>query len=125
MSNEVLDGKGKGKMPMTMDDERKGGQGEKNENTFQSNFSSLETIINLAKQTRKEPCNEFILSDGVTPTRVNLTLALVQVIRDLGGKASPKSSTNLEGRAKLESRTTLKAKAHYSKNKANPKVGEE
>jgi hypothetical protein len=34
MSKEALDGKGKGKMPMTMDDEGKGSQGEKIDNTF-------------------------------------------------------------------------------------------
>jgi hypothetical protein len=62
---------------MTMDDEGKGNQGEKIDNTFQSDFSSIETIIDLAKQNRKEPCNGFILGNGVTICRVNITLALL------------------------------------------------
>jgi hypothetical protein len=46
---EALDGKGKGKTPMTMDDEGKGNQGENFDNTFQFDFSSIKTIIDLAK----------------------------------------------------------------------------
>jgi hypothetical protein len=77
MLEEALDGKGKGRTPMTMDDGGKGNEGKKFDNTFQSDFSSIKTIIDLAKQTRKEPCNGFILRDGVTTSGVNLTLALV------------------------------------------------
>lgn len=108
-----------------MDDEGKGSQGEKNDNTFQSNFSSIEIIIDLAKQTKKEACNGFILGDGVTISRVNLTLALIQVIRNLEGRACLEGSTNLESREKLESKTTLEANTYYSKSRANSKIGEE
>ncbi len=57
LSKDALDGEGKGKTPMTMDDERGGNHKEKIDNTFQFDFSSIKTIADLAKQSGKEPCN--------------------------------------------------------------------
>ncbi len=72
-----------------MDDEGEGNQKEKIDNTLQSNFTSLEKVVDPSKQSGKEPRKGFTLRDGITTNREDLTLASVQVFRDLEGTTSP------------------------------------
>jgi hypothetical protein len=74
---------------MTMDDEGECNQKKKKDNTLQSNFTLVEKVANPSKQSGKEPRKGFTLRGGITTNREDLTLALVQVFRDLEGTTSP------------------------------------
>jgi hypothetical protein len=85
---------------------KEGSQGEKFDNTPQLDFSSTKMIVDQAKQSGKELGEEFTLRDKVTTSKANLTLAPIQVIRDLEGRV------NLENRVNPRNKATIKGRAN-------------
>ncbi len=91
--------------------ERKGSQQEKTQDTLQPIFLPRETITKPTNLDGKA----ITLRDGITISQAYLTLTLIQVIKNLKGRADLASIVVLDPRALMEGKEKLEIMATLEK----------